>query len=142
MSGALRFSAAAVVLDDAGRVLLVHHAYDLRRWSLPGGALDAAETPHGAVVRETLEETGCTLTVDRALGTYHFVYADGRPAQIGYGFVGSITGEPSVQDPREIEALGWFDPVALPEPLTNFVRIAVPDALAGRFCGVRRVEVR
>ncbi|MFN2471526.1 MAG: NUDIX hydrolase [Gaiellaceae bacterium] len=51
-------SAAAVVLDDTGRVLLVHHAYGLRRWSLPGGAIEPGETPREAVLRETLEETG------------------------------------------------------------------------------------
>ena len=37
------------------------------RWELPGGKVDAGETPDGALVREIREELGCVVSVDRWL---------------------------------------------------------------------------
>ena len=52
-------------------------------WSVPGGRVERGETLHEAVVRETFEETGLEVVVDRFLGwversttTYHFVILD------------------------------------------------------------------
>lgn len=50
-------SASAVVVDDAGRVLLGRRA-DTGKWSLPMGAIDPGEQPADAAVREVYEETG------------------------------------------------------------------------------------
>ena len=48
---------AAVVLDPAGRVLLVEHAYHPRfPWGLPGGWINHDEDPRLAVLRELREE--------------------------------------------------------------------------------------
>jgi 8-oxo-dGTP diphosphatase len=37
-------------------------------WSVPGGRVEWGETLHEAVVRETVEETGIEVVVDRFLG--------------------------------------------------------------------------
>jgi 8-oxo-dGTP diphosphatase len=50
--------AAAVVFDEEGRVLLVKENYGKHRWSLPGGAIEAGETPEEAAVREANERNG------------------------------------------------------------------------------------
>ncbi|MCJ8504234.1 NUDIX domain-containing protein [Kocuria flava] len=64
-------AAAAVVLDERGRLLLVRRgrAPQRGRWTLPGGALEPGETVAGAAVREVLEETGLRVRVLRELGT-------------------------------------------------------------------------
>jgi 8-oxo-dGTP pyrophosphatase MutT (NUDIX family) len=62
-------SVTGVVHDDAGRILLVQQRDD-ERWSTPGGAIDPAETPADAVVREVWEETGLLVTPRRVLGVY------------------------------------------------------------------------
>ena len=52
-------------------------------WSVPGGRVEWGETLHEAVVRETFEETGLEVVVDRYLGwterlddAYHYVILD------------------------------------------------------------------
>ena len=55
--------AAAVVYDDAGRVLLGRRA-DNGRWTLITGIIDPGEHPAQAIVREVLEETGVSVEVE------------------------------------------------------------------------------
>ena len=50
-------TAAGVVLDDDGRVLLGRRA-DSGTWALPGGIVEPGEEPADAAVREIFEETG------------------------------------------------------------------------------------
>jgi 8-oxo-dGTP pyrophosphatase MutT (NUDIX family) len=57
---------AAIIRDDAGRVLLQQGIDD--RWSLPAGAIEPGESPSDAVVREVLEETGLLVIPSRIAG--------------------------------------------------------------------------
>jgi 8-oxo-dGTP pyrophosphatase MutT (NUDIX family) len=54
---ALLPGASAVVVDDAGRILLAQRA-DFGYWSIIGGVPEPGEEPAAAVVREVYEETG------------------------------------------------------------------------------------
>ena len=54
---------AAVVMDDGGRVLLVHHTYRRSPWNLPGGLVERCEQPDAALVRELREELGLDATI-------------------------------------------------------------------------------
>jgi 8-oxo-dGTP pyrophosphatase MutT (NUDIX family) len=73
--------AAAIVHDEAGRVLLERRS-DGGLWGPPAGAVDPGETPAQAIVREVLEETGLSVEptgVVAVLGgpDYRFAYANG-----------------------------------------------------------------
>ncbi len=51
----------AVAITDDGKILMVHqyrHAAEIVSLELPGGVIDAGETPEEALQRELLEETG------------------------------------------------------------------------------------
>ncbi|MEV4195497.1 NUDIX hydrolase [Streptomyces toxytricini] len=61
-------SAAAVVTDGHGRVLVVNPVYK-ERWNLPGGHLDEGELPTAALRRELREEIGLDLEVGGLLVT-------------------------------------------------------------------------
>ena len=67
--------AAAVVVHDPGRgVLLLHrHRFvvDAWGWEIPGGRIDAGESPAETAAREALEETGWRPGPLRPLFAYH-----------------------------------------------------------------------
>jgi 8-oxo-dGTP pyrophosphatase MutT (NUDIX family) len=63
-----RMGAAALLSDDQGRVLLVEPTYK-DYWEIPGGTVEADESPYAAVVRELEEELGLPVRVDRLLVT-------------------------------------------------------------------------
>jgi ADP-ribose pyrophosphatase YjhB (NUDIX family) len=50
-------AATAFFRDELGRVLLVNPSYK-ETWDLPGGAVEAEESPHAACRREVAEELG------------------------------------------------------------------------------------
>ena len=60
----------AVVHDATGRLLLVRRGREPHRgrWSLPGGRIEADESPEAAVVREVREETGLTVRAGAPVG--------------------------------------------------------------------------
>jgi 8-oxo-dGTP diphosphatase len=59
-----------VVLDDAGRLLLIKrgHPPSAGRWSIPGGRVEEGETLEQAAVREAREETGLDVVVGAVAG--------------------------------------------------------------------------
>ena len=58
--------AGALLTDDRGRVLLVEPTYK-DYWEIPGGSVEADESPYAAVVRELKEELGLTVQPGRLL---------------------------------------------------------------------------
>jgi len=77
--------AVGAVCTHAEALLLVRRGRGpaAGEWSVPGGRVEWGETLHEAVVRETFEETGLEVVVDRFLGwveriedPYHYVILD------------------------------------------------------------------
>jgi ADP-ribose pyrophosphatase YjhB (NUDIX family) len=63
-------SVAGVIVDDAGRALLIRRR-DNGHWEPPGGVLEAGETIPDALQREVLEETGVKIAIPATLtGVY------------------------------------------------------------------------
>ena len=62
MTGGARHSVsvAAVVVDEAGRVLVIRRS-DSGAWQLPGGVLELDETIQDGVRREVREETSVEI---------------------------------------------------------------------------------
>ncbi|MFC7217965.1 NUDIX hydrolase [Streptomyces polyrhachis] len=94
---AMVVAASAVVVDNAGRILLQRRA-DSGLWALPGGGMDVGESLPGCAVREVREETGLDVEVTGLVGTYtdprHVIaYTDGEVRrQFNICFTARITG--------------------------------------------------
>ncbi len=60
----------AVVHDSKGRLLLIRRGHEPSKgkWSLPGGRIEAGETPAQAVEREVFEETGLVVRAGEPVG--------------------------------------------------------------------------
>ncbi len=102
---------AAVIPVLDGRVALVRRAMTPRRgsWVFPGGYVDAGEQVEDAARRETKEETGLDVCIERLIGVYSRAGED----VVLVVFAGRVTGGTLVAGVEEIEA-GWFAPDALP----------------------------
>jgi ADP-ribose pyrophosphatase YjhB (NUDIX family) len=62
-------SVTVLVFDEQDRVLLVRHS-DRNVWVAPGGMIEVDESPEQAAHREMLEETGCSVELQRIVGIY------------------------------------------------------------------------
>lgn len=74
-----------LVFDDRGRIL-VQRRYDFEWLGLPGGALEVDEDLRRCAVRETREETGLDVTIERLVGVfshpqYNLLYPNGDQVQ-------------------------------------------------------------
>jgi ADP-ribose pyrophosphatase YjhB (NUDIX family) len=61
-----RVAAGALITDELGRVLLLQPSYKAT-WEVPGGTVEAGESPRAAVRREAREEIGLDIGIGRLL---------------------------------------------------------------------------
>jgi 8-oxo-dGTP diphosphatase len=103
----------AVIVAD-GKLLLIRRRQregDLL-WALPGGAIEAGETPEEAAVRETVEETGLVVHAAKVLGE-RVHPKTGRA--MTYVACEVLQGEAKVADADELDAVAWVTLDEIPE---------------------------
>ena len=111
-------TASAVILDDAGRVLLARRAVEpgAGLWDLVGGFIDEGEDPLDALRREVREELSVDVEPGEYLGAYPDRYGnDGVYTLNFYWAARLLGGEIRVHD-SELEEVAWFARQELPEP--------------------------
>ena len=69
---------AAVVEYEEHFLLVEEHAMGRRVLSQPGGHIEFGESPEEAVIRETLEETGCDIACGDLVGVYLWIHPQTR----------------------------------------------------------------
>jgi ADP-ribose pyrophosphatase YjhB (NUDIX family) len=82
-------AAALLLRDERQQVLLVQPRYK-SVWHLPGGLMEADESPRQAARRETEEEIGLVVPVGRLLTVDYKSVTDTRPACLQFVFEGGI----------------------------------------------------
>ncbi len=102
----------------AGKILLVQEAID-GRWSMPGGWADPGDSPAAMAVRETREESGYRVVVDKLIAVYDVNRIQPYEFYHAYKLVflcNFVGGEPSGS--METLAVNFFDRNELP-PLSE-----------------------
>jgi ADP-ribose pyrophosphatase YjhB (NUDIX family) len=134
----LAAGASAFVLDAQGRVLLQRRA-DNGYWGLPAGHADIGESISETAVRETFEETGFVVRVDRLVGVYSdpaqfsvMRYPDGNITQFVSVCLACtlVGGEMTLSD--ESTDIGFFPLDALPTPMLESHKLRISDAAANQ----------
>lgn len=90
-----RMGAGALFRDGAGRVLLVEPTYK-DNWEVPGGAVEAGESPTAACRREVLEELGLDRPVGRVLAVDWVPSRPERPEGLMLIYDGGVLGEADI----------------------------------------------
>jgi 8-oxo-dGTP pyrophosphatase MutT (NUDIX family) len=128
---------AIVIRDD--EVLLVRRA-DNRQWAPVTGIVDPREEPAVAARRETLEETGVHVRVDRlasvgVVGPVTYENGD-RASYLDHVFACTwMSGEPYVADDESLD-VGWFaldDLPAMSDELRARIVAATSDEVGAQF---------
>lgn len=139
----MRRSAAAVVMDERGRVLLQHRTADAPtwpgHWGLFGGGIEVGENPKQAVVRELQEEIG----LDASCGVYAGVIRESREHIVYVFYVEAGLSRKEVELLRaaqtEGQGLGVFGLYELPSPIIPCDAIGIGQSL-GRRMGIEEAR--
>jgi ADP-ribose pyrophosphatase YjhB (NUDIX family) len=122
-------SVATICRDEQNRVLLVRQS-DSGQWGTPGGAIEPGESPEEAAIRETLEETGFEVVLERlrtALGgpEYRTTYSNGDMVSfVALVYDATIVGGTATPDEQETTAVEWFSIEEVDElPQENFLAL-------------------
>ncbi|MDQ2674823.1 MAG: NUDIX hydrolase [Chloroflexota bacterium] len=95
--------AHTLVRDEQGRILVVRTTYLGPGWMLPGGRVERSESPHAAAVRETREETGIEVRVERLI----LVDAH-RRRNVSFVYAATAIGGQLAPQFGEIAEVGWL----------------------------------
>jgi 8-oxo-dGTP diphosphatase len=98
---------ACVITERDGRILLIDRA-DGMGYTIPGGIVRYKETVEQCVLREVLEETGYTVTLDGIVGVYSGLGRDPRFRAASIAYRGSIVSG-TLQGSSEGKAC-WREP--------------------------------
>jgi len=117
--------AHVLATDEQGGILVVRTTYLGPDWMLPGGRVERGETPHAAAFRETLEETGLRVRVER------LVLVDAHRARnVSFVFRGRVEGGDLDPQFGEIAEAGWVgrEEIARTSPRLHRLLELIDDA--------------
>ncbi len=119
-----------LVVDSAGRILLVQHSY-VRGWHLPGGGVERGETMLQALARELAEEGNVRLgSAPRLHGIFFNRYVSKRD-HIAVYVVQDFEQDGPFKANREITVASFFALDALPNDTTAATRARIAEVMGG-----------
>ncbi|WP_243639520.1 NUDIX hydrolase [Micromonospora sp. MW-13] len=133
-----RMAAGLLITDADERILLVEPVYKAE-WEIPGGCVEADESPLQAVIRECREELGLGLSPGRLLVVDWVPAQDGRTEGVMVIYDGG-TLDPTatkriVVPPGELKGWAWSDPLQAGQRLRPLLARRIAEALHARADG-------
>lgn len=117
---ATRGSAGALIRSTEGDVLLVRRVYmPDRPWGVPGGIIEAEESPLTACLREIAEELGVPASPRALLVTDWVPSAPPRTPALHWLFRVEVPSEEFVLPEEELSGWAWVPPEKLEEYLVG-----------------------
>ncbi|MEO6761527.1 MAG: NUDIX hydrolase [Candidatus Saccharimonadales bacterium] len=108
------FLASCVILDDYGKILLLHRASDnLAQWELPGGVVEEGETAEATAVREIDRELGVKVRLVNTLG-YEEFESDEDSFHCTWFQAEVTAADPSLKATTAFDDMDYFDLEDLP----------------------------
>jgi 8-oxo-dGTP diphosphatase len=109
-----------VYAERAGKILLLKRAVGFLsgQWFLPGGALDAGESPVDGARRELKEEAGLDVEGDLELVGVYWSAADAGYGQVFISYRGRAT-DGDVRISHEHDGARWVDPHEMRGTITD-----------------------
>lgn len=84
-----RLSAGMLLFDEQGKLLVVEPAYKTT-WEIPGGVVEANESPRQTAIREVAEELGLYCEPLRLLGVDYSSESSSRTESMNFIFLGPL----------------------------------------------------
>ncbi len=113
-------AAGGVIVDDQGRVLIVHRP-QYNDWSFPKGKVDKGEGLEAAALREVREEAGLECEIVGRLSSSHYAYTtrkgEVKPKVVHY-FLMRVTGGHLFTDGKETDEAVWYNTKEAEKKLT------------------------
>lgn len=124
----IKIGTGIIIVKD-GSVLLAQRAKSKTLapgcWGTTGGHVELNETPAQAAIREAKEELGIDAGNLKFLACFDEQWRDGAH-YVDVIFSGEIlSGEPKINEPDKIDAIGWFPLSELPSPMFAPVEMAL-----------------
>lgn len=126
----VRIGVRGIVLDSAGRVLLVRHSYGSEGWGFSGGGPGRHERLADTIVREVREETGVRCQVEKLLGVYDSFH-EGKSDHVALFVCRAAEGSQPRPASPEIVACGFYPLNDLPPQASQGTRRRLAELQAG-----------
>jgi 8-oxo-dGTP diphosphatase len=134
-----RMGAGMVFTNQDGHVLLVEPTYKTS-WEIPGGAVEADESPRATAIREIAEELRLDITPGRLLVVDWVPAQQGRTEGLMLLFDGgTLTAQQTstIHLPgEELHSWAWCDPSQAQQRLSGLLARRVAAALDARTTGM------
>jgi ADP-ribose pyrophosphatase YjhB (NUDIX family) len=120
-----------IIIEIAGKIVLIKRKNPPHGWALPGGFLDYGESAENAARREAKEETGLDVVNLKQFHTYSDPNRDPRHHTMSVVVVAQGSGQPEASD--DAAEIGLFDKNTLPEQLAFDHRRILDDYYRGKY---------
>ena len=120
-----------IIIEIAGKIVLIKRKNPPSGWAIPGGFIDYGESAEATARREAKEETGLEIEGLNQFHAYSDPQRDPRRHTISIVFVAQARGKPRAGD--DAADIGLFDRDTLPADLAFDHRQILDDYFSKKY---------